>query len=55
MTTGPHRHARRTNPVGTPGLLAIAAGYVARQLADYKSGKRKSSAMQPMMEGSFSR
>ena len=33
-----------------PRLAGQNASYVARQLADYKSGKRKSSAMQPMVE-----
>lgn len=33
-----------------PRLAGQNAGYVARQLADYKSGKRKSSTMQPMVE-----
>jgi cytochrome c553 len=33
-----------------PRLAGQNAGYVQRQLADYKSGKRKSSAMQPMVE-----
>lgn len=33
-----------------PRLAGQNAAYVARQLADYKSGKRKSSTMQPMVE-----
>jgi cytochrome c553 len=33
-----------------PRLAGQHANYVARQLADYKSGKRKSSTMQPMVE-----
>jgi cytochrome c553 len=33
-----------------PRLAGQTASYVARQLADYKSGKRKSTAMQPMVE-----
>jgi cytochrome c553 len=33
-----------------PRLAGQHAGYTARQLADYKSGRRKSSAMQPMVE-----
>ncbi len=33
-----------------PRLAGQHAGYLARQLADYKSGRRKSSAMQPMVE-----
>jgi len=33
-----------------PRLAGQHAGYLARQLADYKSGKRKSSPMQPMVE-----
>jgi cytochrome c553 len=33
-----------------PRLAGQNAAYVARQLADYKSGKRRSSAMQPMVE-----
>lgn len=33
-----------------PRLAGQNAAYVARQLADYKSGRRKSSAMQPMVE-----
>ena len=33
-----------------PRLAGQHAGYLARQLADYKSGKRKSSAMQPMVD-----
>ena len=33
-----------------PRLAGQNAGYVARQLADYRSGKRKSSTMQPMVE-----
>ena len=33
-----------------PRLAGQNAGYVMRQLADYKSGKRKSSTMQPMVE-----
>ena len=34
-----------------PRLAGQNAAYVARQLADYQSGKRKSSNMQPMVEG----
>ena len=34
-----------------PRLAGQNAAYVARQLADYQSGKRKSSTMQPMVEG----
>lgn len=33
-----------------PRLAGQNAGYVARQLGDYKSGKRKSTTMQPMVE-----
>ena len=33
-----------------PRLAGQNAGYVARQLADYKSGKRRSTTMQPMVE-----
>ncbi len=33
-----------------PRLAGQHASYVARQLADYKSGRRKSSTMQPMVE-----
>ena len=33
-----------------PRLAGQNAAYVSRQLADYKSGRRKSSAMQPMVE-----
>lgn len=33
-----------------PRLAGQHANYVARQLGDYKSGKRKSSTMQPMVE-----
>jgi cytochrome c553 len=33
-----------------PRLAGQNAGYVARQLGDYKSGKRKSSTMKPMVE-----
>ncbi len=33
-----------------PRLAGQNAAYVARQLADYRSGKRKSSTMQPMVE-----
>jgi cytochrome c553 len=33
-----------------PRLAGQHANYLARQLADYKSGKRKSGAMQPMVE-----
>lgn len=33
-----------------PRLAGQHAAYVARQLADYKSGRRKSSVMQPMVE-----
>ena len=33
-----------------PRLAGQHAGYLARQLADYKSGKRKSRTMQPMVE-----
>ena len=33
-----------------PRLAGQNAAYVARQLADYKDGKRKSSTMQPMVE-----
>ena len=33
-----------------PRLAGQNAAYMARQLADYKSGRRKSSAMQPMVE-----
>lgn len=34
-----------------PRLAGQHAAYVARQLADYASGRRKSSQMQPMVEG----
>ena len=34
-----------------PRLAGQNAAYVARQLADYQSGKRKSTVMQPMVEG----
>ena len=34
-----------------PRLAGQHAAYVERQLADYKSGRRKSSTMQPMVEG----
>jgi len=34
-----------------PRLAGQHAAYVARQLADYQSGRRKSSAMQPMVDG----
>lgn len=34
-----------------PRLAGQNAAYVARQLADYQSGKRKSGTMQPMVEG----
>jgi cytochrome c553 len=34
-----------------PRLAGQNAAYVARQLSDYQSGKRKSSSMQPMVEG----
>ena len=34
-----------------PRLAGQHAAYVARQLADYKSGRRISNAMQPMVEG----
>jgi cytochrome c553 len=34
-----------------PRLAGQHANYVARQLADYQSGKRKSGTMQPMVEG----
>ena len=33
-----------------PRLAGQNAGYVQRQLGDYKSGKRKSTTMQPMVE-----
>lgn len=33
-----------------PRLAGQHAGYIAQQLANYKSGKRKSTAMQPMVE-----
>lgn len=33
-----------------PRLAGQNAAYVARQLADYKAGKRRSSTMQPMVE-----
>lgn len=33
-----------------PRLSGQSAGYVVRQLSDYKSGKRKSTTMQPMVE-----
>lgn len=33
-----------------PRLAGQHAAYIARQLADYKSGRRKSSAMQPMVD-----
>ena len=33
-----------------PRLAGQHARYVERQLADYRSGRRKSSAMQPMVE-----
>jgi cytochrome c553 len=33
-----------------PRLAGQNAGYVARQLADYKSGRRRSTTMQPMVE-----
>lgn len=34
-----------------PRLAGQHAAYVSRQLADYQSGRRKSSTMQPMVEG----
>jgi cytochrome c553 len=34
-----------------PRLAGQNAAYVSRQLADYQSGKRKSTVMQPMVEG----
>ena len=34
-----------------PRLAGQNASYLTRQLADYQSGRRKSSAMQPMVEG----
>jgi len=34
-----------------PRLAGQNAGYVVRQLGDYKAGKRKSTTMQPMVEG----
>jgi cytochrome c553 len=34
-----------------PRLAGQNAAYVARQLADYQSGKRRSTVMQPMVEG----
>ena len=34
-----------------PRLAGQNAAYLTRQLADYQSGRRKSSAMQPMVEG----
>lgn len=34
-----------------PRLAGQHAAYLSRQLADYQSGRRKSSAMQPMVEG----
>ncbi len=34
-----------------PRLAGQNASYLARQLSDYSSGKRKSSTMQPMVEG----
>jgi cytochrome c553 len=34
-----------------PRLAGQNAAYVARQLADYRSGKRRSTTMQPMVEG----
>ena len=33
-----------------PRLAGQNAAYVARQLADYRSGKRRSTSMQPMVE-----
>ena len=33
-----------------PRLAGQHAGYIARQLADYKNGRRKSGAMQPMVD-----
>ena len=33
-----------------PRLAGQHAGYIAQQLANYKSGKRRSTAMQPMVE-----
>ena len=33
-----------------PRLAGQNAGYVARQLSDYRTGKRKSTTMQPMVE-----
>ena len=45
-----HGSAGESSSPVFPRLAGQNAAYVARQLADYKSGKRKSSAMQPMVE-----
>lgn len=43
-------HGESSSPV-FPRLAGQNAAYVARQLADYRSGKRRSGTMQPMVEG----
>jgi cytochrome c553 len=45
-----HGSAGESSSPVFPRLAGQNAAYVARQLADYRSGKRKSSTMQPMVE-----
>lgn len=45
-----HGAAGESSSPAFPRLAGQTANYVARQLADYKSGKRKSTTMQPMVE-----
>ena len=45
-----HGVAGESSSPAFPRLAGQNAAYVARQLSDYKSGKRKSSTMQPMVE-----
>jgi cytochrome c553 len=45
-----HGVAGESSSAAFPRLAGQNAGYVARQLGDYRSGRRKSSTMQPMVE-----
>ena len=45
-----HGAAGESSSPAFPRLAGQNAAYVARQLADYRSGRRKSTTMQPMVE-----
>ena len=46
-----HGIAGETSSQAFPRLAGQHAKYLARQLADFQSGRRKSGTMQPMVEG----